>query len=66
MRSRTDSRPLKRTSSAGGDEFYTASEIARSLAHLAETHGRPCSCWACAYPHRPIQKRTAAEDETCE
>jgi hypothetical protein len=26
---------------------YTARELAASVAHLAETHGRPCSCWGC-------------------
>lgn len=36
--------------------YYTAAEIARGVAHLAETHGRPCSCWLCA-SHKDVPPR---------
>ncbi len=44
---------------------YTATDLARDIAHLAETHGRPCSCAGCkrgaAIP--PPRVRAALADD---
>lgn len=49
----TQNRPYKCWSTANGYEFFTAADMARGIAHLAETHGRPCSCWMCAH-HKSV------------
>ena len=48
--------PIKSTSSVDGVRtvtYMTPSEVSRAVAHLAETHCVPCSCWMCDRHKQP-------------
>lgn len=52
FRSHTTGQPVAGTRYVDGvysELSYSQNEFSAKIAHMAETHSRPCSCWMCSH-----------------